>query len=228
MIGGLSDQAVNDNNGPEISLYMDSKDFVNGGQTSRNSVLLAYLSDENGINTTGTGIGHDITAIIDDDYSNVIVLNSHYQADKDDFTSGLVSFPLKNIEPGKHKLILKAWDVANNSSEKEIEFEVTGDFYISSVQNRPNPANQYSYFSFSHNQADAKLDVMIEIFNLAGTRVDYIVTEVGSDGLNSNPVYWNFGESATALTNGIYIYRITARNNYDEITASSGKLVIAR
>ncbi len=228
MIGGLSGQAVSDNTGPDISLYMDSKDFLNGGQTSRNPVLLAYLSDENGINTTGTGIGHDITAIIDDDYSNVIVLNSYYQADKDDFTSGLVSFPLKNLETGKHKLTLKAWDVANNSSETEIEFEVTGDFYISAVQNRPNPASQFSYFSFSHNQADAKLDVMIEIFNLAGTRVDYIVTEVGSDGLNSNPVYWNFGESATALTNGIYIYRITARNSYDEITASSGKLVIAR
>lgn len=228
MIGGLSDQAVNDNKGPDINLYMDSKEFVNGGQTSRNPVLLAYLSDDNGINTTGTGIGHDITAIIDDDYSNVIVLNSYYQADKDDFTSGLVSFPMKNLEPGKHKLTLKAWDVANNSSETEIEFEVTGDFYISSVLNRPNPANQYTYFSFSHNQADAKLDVMIEIFNLAGTRVDYIVTEVGSDGLNSNPVYWNFGESATALTNGIYIYRITARNNYDDITASSGKLIIVR
>ncbi len=228
MIGGLSGQAVADNNGPDISLYMDSKDFVNGGQTSRNPVLLAYLSDENGINTTGTGIGHDITAIIDDDYSNVIVLNSYYQADKDDFTSGLVSFPLKNLETGKHKLTLKAWDVANNSSETEIEFEVTGNFYISAVQNRPNPASQFSYFSFSHNQADAKLDVMIEIFNLAGTRVDYIITEVGSDGLNSNPVYWNFGESATALTNGIYIYRITARNSYNEITASSGKLVIAR
>ncbi len=228
MIGGLSGQAVADNNGPDISLYMDSKDFVNGGQTSRNPVLLAYLSDENGINTTGTGIGHDITAIIDDDYSNVIVLNSYYQADKDDFTSGLVSFPLKNLETGKHKLTLKAWDVANNSSETEIEFEVTGSFYISAVQNRPNPASQFSYFSFSHNQADAKLDVMIEIFNMAGTRVDYIITEVGSDGLNSNPVYWNFGESATALTNGIYIYRITARNSYNEITASSGKLVIAR
>jgi len=228
LIGGLSDQAVSDNEGPDISLFMDTKDFVNGGQTSRNPMLLAYLTDENGINTTGTGIGHDITAVIDDDYSNVIILNSYYQADKDDFTSGMVSFPLKNLEPGKHKLTLKAWDVANNSSETEIEFEVTGDFYISSVQNRPNPASQYTNFSFSHNQADAKLDVMIEIFNLAGTRVDYIVTEVGSDGLNSNPVYWNFGESATALTNGIYIYRITARNNYDEITASSGKLVIAR
>ena len=228
MIGGLSDKAVSDNTGPDINLYMDSKDFVNGGQTSRNPLLLAYLTDENGINTTGTGIGHDITAILDDDYSNVIVLNSYYQADKDDFTSGLISFPLKNLETGKHKLTLKAWDVANNSSEAEIEFEVTGDFYINSVQNRPNPASQYTYFSFSHNQADAKLNVMIEIFNLAGTRVDYIVTEVGSDGLNSNPVYWNFGESATALTNGIYIYRITARNNYDDITASSGKLVIAR
>jgi len=75
VIGGLSDQVVADNRGPQIKLFMDSRDFINGGKTSKNPLLLADLSDENGINTAGTGIGHDITAILDDDYSNVFVLN---------------------------------------------------------------------------------------------------------------------------------------------------------
>ena len=89
MIGGLSDETVEDNMGPEIELFMDSQDFISGDKTSKNPTLLAFLSDENGINTAGTGIGHDITAVFDDDYSNVMVLNNYYQADINNYKSGV-------------------------------------------------------------------------------------------------------------------------------------------
>ncbi len=228
MIGGLSDQVVEDNQGPEIELYMDSRDFVSGSKTSKNPTLKAYLSDENGINTAGTGIGHDITAVLDDDYSNVIVLNNYYQAVINNFKSGVVSYPFKNLTPGKHKITFKAWDVANNSSEAEIEFEVTSDFYISKVINTPNPVVDNTYFSFEHNQSDANLNVMIEIFDQLGRRVDFISTEVGSSGTKSNPIRWNFNETGTLLLNGIYIYRITAQNDDEIYFSKSGKMMIAR
>ena len=54
MIGGLSNQVVEDNQGPEIELFMDNRDFISGNTTSKNPTLEAYLSDENGINTAGT------------------------------------------------------------------------------------------------------------------------------------------------------------------------------
>lgn len=228
MIGGLSSKGIADNKGPDISLFMDSEDFTSGDKTSRNPMLLAYISDENGINTAGTGIGHDITAVLDDDYSKTMVLNQYYLADINDYTSGVLKFPLKNLSIGRHKLRLKAWDVANNSSEAEIEFEVTGDFIIRSVQNYPNPAVEYTSFRFEHNQADATLDVMIEIFDLSGKRIDYVMTEVGSSGLKSNPVMWNFNSSHTALGNGLYVYRITARNNLGTVTSASGKMIVSR
>lgn len=228
MIGGLSDQAVTDTQGPEIQLFMDSEDFESGDKTSKNPLLLAFISDENGINTAGTGIGHDVTAVIDDDFSNIIVLNNYYQSDKDNFTSGKINYPFQNLSVGKHKLRLKAWDVANNSSEAEIEFEVTGDFIIRSVQNSPNPVTGFTHFSFEHNQADATLEVMIEIFDLTGKRIDYIVTEVGSSGLKSNPVLWDFNSTKTAVGNGLYVYRITARNNSGIVTSASGKMTISR
>jgi hypothetical protein len=155
-------------------------------------------------------------------------LNQYYIADIDNFKSGVINFPFKDLQPGKHKLTLKAWDVANNSSEVQIEFEVTGDFIISSVQNTPNPAVGYTNFKFEHNQADATLDVMIEIFDLMGRRIEYITTEVGSAGLVSNPVMWDFNSTQTALGNGIYVYRITARNNSGVVTSSSGKMMISR
>ena len=228
IVGGLSDNVVDDNLGPEIKLYMDSEEFVSGDKTSKNPSLLAFLSDENGINTAGTGIGHDITAVLNDDFSNVLVLNNYYQADINNYKSGVVKFPFKNLPPGKHKLRLKAWDVANNSSEQEIEFEVTGDFYISQVINRPNPAAEYTYFSFEHNQSDANLRVMIEIFDQIGRRVEYIVRDVGSGGTQSNPIYWNFNETKTLLLNGIYIFRITAKNEDGIVYTKSGKMMITR
>lgn len=228
MIGGISNHSIGDNQGPEIELYMDSKEFVSGDKTSKNPTLKAYLSDENGINTAGTGIGHDITAVLDGDYSDVLVLNNYYQADINSYKSGIVSFPLKNLAPGKHTITLKAWDVANNSSEEQIEFEVTGDFYISQVLNTPNPAVDYTFFTFEHNQSGANLKVMIEVFDQMGRRVEYIISNAGSGGTKSNPIYWNFYDTQTSLLNGIYIYRITAQNDDGLYFSKSGKMMIAR
>jgi hypothetical protein len=228
VIGGLSDQTVVDKRGPEIELFMDTRDFTSGDKTSKNPTLIANLSDENGINTAGTGIGHDITAVMDNDYSNVMVLNNYYQADINDYKSGSVNFPFKNLTAGKHKLRLKAWDVANNSSEVEIEFEVTGEFYISQVINTPNPASDYTFFTFEHNQSDATLNVMIEIFDQMGRRVEYLTSEVGSGGTTSNPIRWDFNETRTLILNGIYIYRITAQNEDGIYFSKSGKMMISR
>ena len=228
VIGGNSDGSISDNQGPGIDLYMDNTDFISGGKTGKSTILLAYLSDENGINTVGTGIGHDITAILDDNYSNIMVLNNYYKADKNDYTSGKIEFPFQNLTVGKHHLKLKVWDVANNSSEAEIDFEVAGEFTISSVINQPNPATDFTFFTFEHNQAGAILDVVIEIFDQTGKRVNYINQQVGSNGTNSNPIRWDFSETQTGLRNGIYIYRVTAKNNEGLIAFHSGKLIVSR
>lgn len=228
VIGSNSDETVMDNLGPEIQLFLDSPSFTSGDQTSKSPKLLAILSDENGINTVGNGIGHDITAVLDNDYSNVIVLNNYYQSNLDDFTSGQVTFPFYDLSPGLHTIKLKAWDVANNSTEVEIEFNVSGDFYINAVSNYPNPFTSTTFFTFEHNHSDATLATIIEIFDLSGKRVDLLSEQVGSNGTVSNPVRWDINESGTQLKNGIYIYRITAKNNDGIITNKSGKMVVAR
>ncbi len=228
VIGGSSGNGIADNEGPEIDLYMDNTEFISGGRTGKNPTLLAFLSDENGINTVGTGIGHDIAAVLDNDYANVIILNKYYRSDLNNYTSGSINYRLQNLSVGKHKLVLKAWDVANNSTETEIEFEVSGDFTISQVLNYPNPATDYTYFTFEHNQSGEILDVLIEIFDQMGRRVDYIMQEVGSNGTTSNPVRWNFREMQTLLLGGIYPYRVTVKNNEGVIASDSGKIIISR
>jgi hypothetical protein len=227
MIGGPGSE-ITDNKGPEIEVFLDSPDFVSGDRVSKNPTLLAYLSDENGINTAGSGIGHDITAVLNNDYSKVMVLNNFYQANAGDFSNGTINFPMKDLPVGKHNLKLKAWDVANNSTEVEIDFEVTGEFVISQVTNYPNPASDYTFFTFDHNQADATFEVIFEIFDLNGSRIDYFATQVGSNGTTSNPVRWDLREANIQMRSGIYIYRVTAQNSDGLITTNAGKLIIAR
>ncbi len=228
VIGSSSNDLIQDNIGPQIDLFMDSENFKSGDRTSKSPAMLAFLSDENGINTVGNGIGHDITAVLDNDYSNVIVLNSFYQSNLDDFTSGSIIFPFQNLSVGTHNLKLKAWDVANNSTEVEIDFEVTGNFTIESVTNYPNPMQSYTFFTFEHNQAGTILETIVEIFDLSGRRIDYISQPVASNGTTSNPIRWDLHEANIQIKNGIYVYRITAKNGDGTITSKSGKIMISQ
>lgn len=82
------------------------------------------MFDENGINTVGNGIGHDLMAIIDENSSNPIILNEYYSADLDTYQSGTVNYAIPTLEKGPHTLSLKVWDVNNNSSESTIDFIV--------------------------------------------------------------------------------------------------------
>lgn len=226
-IGGSGSDIV-DNKGPEIQLYMDSKDFKSGDKTGKNPTLLAFLSDENGINTVGTGIGHDITAVIDNDYSNVFVLNNYYQSEKDDYTKGSIQYALRDLEVGMHSLKLKAWDVANNSTEAEIEFEVSGEFNIEEISNYPNPASNYTYFVLKHNQSDATLDVIFDIYDQNGRQIDRFQKQIGSSGGSTNPVRWDLSESQIAAVPGVYIYRAIVQNTDGVIASKSGKMIIVR
>jgi hypothetical protein len=227
MIGGPGSE-ITDNEGPEIELFLDSPDFVSGEKVSKNPTLLAYLSDENGINTAGSGIGHDITAVLNNDYSRVMVLNNFYQSNPGDFTSGTISYPMKDLPVGKHSLKLKAWDVANNSTEVEIEFEVTGEFVISQVTNYPNPVSDYTFFTFDHNQADATFEVIFEIFDQNGSRIDYFSTQVGFKRNSQQPGRWDLNEAKIQMRSGIYLYRVTAQNSDGLITSNAGKILVAR
>src|SRR5690606_15038619 len=127
MVGGTSSQGINDTEGPEIEIFMNDENFVYGGITDKNPVLLVKLSDDNGINVIGNSIGHDLTAVLNQNLQGTIILNDFYESAQDDYTRGMVNYPLTNLEPGLHTLTVKAWDIANNSSESIIEFVVVDE-----------------------------------------------------------------------------------------------------
>lgn len=223
-VGGSSGNSISDSKGPEINLFLNTESFKDGGKVSASSVLIANITDENGINTAGTGIGHDITAVLDGDYSNVMVLNDFFQYDKNSYTSGKIVFPLSNLAEGNHTLTVKVWDVLNNSSEVEINFVVKDDLRIENLYCFPNPVQEKTSFAFTHNQPDETFDVTLEVFQTSGTRVDMLQRKVGSQGTESLPFEWTPSPRLVKMTPGVYIYRITA--TIDGKTGSaSGRLV---
>jgi len=231
LIGGINENAAEDNIGPEIELFMNDEAFISGGITNENPHLLVKLFDENGINTS-SGIGHDIVAVLDDDVANSFRLNDYYEANLDDYQNGTINYPLRDISPGLHTLSLKAWDVYNNSSTSEIQFVVHDqdlELVISNVLNYPNPFINYTEFWFNHNSS-SDLSVSIQIFTISGKLVKTIngyVNTTNSSSL-SRDLSWDarddFGDK---VAKGVYIYRLTVRS--DQIgkqVSKTEKLVI--
>ncbi len=229
LIGGIDRNAPEDNTGPEIQLYMNDTNFVNGGITDDSPFLLALLNDDNGINTS-SGIGHDITGVLDGDDANPFVLNDYYEASVDDFTSGQVYFPLRDIEPGLHTLTVKAWDTHNNSVESDIQFVVSESegIELTRVLNYPNPFNNYTEFWFNHNRPFEPLDVQVQVMTISGKVVWSTVQNVTTPGFTSREITWDgkddFGQR---LGKGVYVYKIHVKSTLTNQSASKiEKLVI--
>lgn len=231
IVGGVDTTGLDDTEGPEIELFLNDENFVNGGLTNETPLLIAYLFDESGINTVGTGIGHDITAIIDGETSSPIVLNDYYEADLDTYQSGSVRFQLDGLEAGPHTLTFKAWDVNNNSSEETIEFTVReqSDLMIQNVFNYPNPFTTKTSFMFEHNQPTSSLETHIEIYTVTGRLVKTIMEDVKTTGFRVDGIQWDgkdeFGDQ---LAKGVYVYRVRVRNVDGETAQAMQKLYLLK
>jgi len=214
IIGGASDDPITDTEGPEIMLYMNDERFVNGGITGEHPMLLAYLSDESGLNTVGNGIGHDLVATLDGNSSGSIVLNEYYQSDLDSYRSGKVMYNFHNLPEGKHSLSLKAWDIFNNSSEVQIEFEVKANqaIRIISVKAYPNPFRDQVELEVEHNLFNAAVDLSFDIFTINGTHLFGTAPETYySQGYIAGILQWDGRNNhGVPMQDGVYLIRVRA------------------
>lgn len=230
-IGGINTNGLNDDLGPRIEMTLNDDNFANGGITNEKPILVANLFDESGINTAGSGIGHDITAVIDENTANAIILNEFYEADLDTYKSGKIRYQLSTLKPGEHTLTLKAWDVNNNSSEQTIEFVVQEEenIVLDHVLNYPNPFTTRTDFFFEHNQICSSLKTQIEIFTLSGRLIRTINQEVKTAGFRSEGITWDgrdeFGDQ---LAKGVYIYKLTVENDLGEKSSEIEKLYLLK
>ncbi|HET6767977.1 MAG TPA: type IX secretion system sortase PorU [Chitinophagaceae bacterium] len=229
VVGGSSAIPDNVKEGPEIKAWLNDKKFVNGSIVNQRPILILELNDSSGINTSGTGIGHDITAILDNNSNQLFNLNDSYEADLDKYGQGYARFQMPELEPGIHTLRIKVWDVLNNSSEYILDFSVVNDedLVIDHVLNYPNPFTTKTQFWFEHNKPGQDLLVQIHIFSLSGKVVKRIEKTINTFGNRSTEVDWDgrddFGDK---IGRGVYIYRIKVHCNGSKPRTVTEKLVI--
>jgi Peptidase family C25 len=214
IVGGTGNNAGSDHEGPQIKLFLNDEKFVNGGVTNQNPVLIVKLSDSSGINTVGTGIGHDIVATLDNDNRKFFNLNDFYQGDLNSYQQGAVRFQMPELAPGTHSIKLKAWDVLNNSNEAILEFIVANDEVpeLKHVLNYPNPFTTKTQFWFEHNKPGQPLDVRIQIMTITGRVIKTILQTITTEGNRSAEIEWDGkDEYGDKLGRGVYLYilRIT-------------------
>lgn len=231
IVGGIDTNGLNDMIGPEINLFLNEMNFVNGGLTNESPTLIVELFDESGINTVGNGIGHDITLVIDGQTSNPIILNEYYSANIDSYQEGGIIYNLDQLSEGSHELVFKVWDVNNNSSESRLEFVVqkAKDLSLKHVLNYPNPFTTSTDFYFEHNQVCSSIDVQIQIFTVSGKLIKTINQNVSTSGFRSEGVFWDgLDEYGDKLARGVYIYKLTVRNEEGKTADKVEKLVLLR
>lgn len=227
IVGGMSATPVNDTEGPQIELYMNDENFVNGGTVNTSPTLLVKLKDDLGINTTGNGIGHDLIAIIDG--KEQTVLNNYYEAERDSFNCGTVRYPYEKLSAGTHTVKVRAWDILNNVAESELEFVVVNDEgpVLEHVLNYPNPFTTNTSFYFEHNLPGTELDILITIYTISGKVVKTINTQQVTEGFRSQPIPWDgrddFGDR---LGRGTYLYRLKVRTPDGQQAEKFEKIVI--
>ncbi len=214
-IGGINENAPEDNIGPAIQLFLNDESFVSGSTTNNSPILIAKLQDASGINTA-SGIGHDIVAILDGDETNPFILNDFYETEVDDFTRGIVNFKLRDIEPGLHTLSVKGWDVYNNSGTQEIQFVVADGqgLVLENVLNYPNPFINYTEFWFTHNSPiNDILEVQIQVFTVSGKVVWTKNQTLSGKSTYREDIQWDgrddFGDR---IGKGVYVYKISVKS----------------
>ncbi|MGC8802637.1 MAG: type IX secretion system sortase PorU, partial [Bacteroidales bacterium] len=230
VVGGVSQRMAEDLEGPRIRLFMNDTNFVDGGITDPNPRLLVKLYDASGINATGIGIGHDISAILDD-VRQLYVLNDYYQSDMNDFRSGSVVFPFTNLPEGEHRIKVAAYDIYNNYAEAYLSFRVIGDHVlkIQRVYNYPNPMTDFTSFVIEHNWPNQKVTVEIDIFSLTGEKVGMLRYKGTFEGYMSPPIRWNRNSgNGINATPGFYVYRVRMKDDSGNTAENYGKLLIVR
>lgn len=235
IIGGTAN-TVQDDTPPTIQVFLNTQDFAFGGITDKNPKILVQCSDDYGMNVTGTSLGHDLTAVLDDNVLETIVLNDFYESEQDNAKKGKALYPLRDLAPGRHKLRVKGWDIANNSGEGYTEFVVAedGKAALAHVLNYPNPFTTSTEFQFEHNLSGQMLDVQISIFSVSGKLVKTLIHSAPAEGFRVTDIHWNGrDEYEDTLARGVYLYRVKVRGtdaSGAQVTAESDfeKLVILK
>ena len=204
---GAADQTATDGVGPSIYCYLNSSSFTNGDKVNSTPYFYAELTDKDGINASGNGIGHDLELVIDGKMTQTYVLNDYFQYD-----------------------FFRAWDVLNNSSTAELTFTVAEGLEptLRSVSCTKNPATTSTTFLITHDRMGSQLDVRLEIFDTSGRQL-YSHAESGASQGNTYTLDWDLTvDGGSRLQTGVYLYRVLISSEGGTWASKANKLIVLR
>lgn len=226
VLGGSA--ALTDTVGPKIFCYLNTPDFVSGDRVNTTPYFVAQISDDDGINATGNGVGHDMQLIIDGKATQTYTLNDNFTYDFGTYTSGSVGFTLPMLEPGPHKLMFRAWDTMNNPSTVQLDFKVVKGLKptIYNVSATRNPASTSTTFIISHNFGGSDVDVILDVYDLSG-RLLWTHSESGPSTTGTYSVDWDLTQNnGYRVPTGVYLYRARVSCDGSGAASKARKLVI--
>lgn len=227
IVGGTA-TVDNDSIGPSIFCYLNSPSFVNGGNVNSTPYFVAQITDANGINSTGNGIGHDLQLIIDGDMAKTYTLNDNFVYDFGTYTSGTTYYQIPELSAGKHTLKFRAWDILNNSSTVSLDFNVVRGLTpkLFNVGVTKNPASTSTTFIINHDRVGTTMDVDIDVFDASGR----LLWTRHESGVSTNGAYtstWDLcTDNGQQLQTGVYLYRVRVACEGSSQASKANKLVV--
>jgi hypothetical protein len=155
------------------------------------------------------------------------VLNSYFEQAPGDYTSGTVTFPIPELPEGKHELMLRAWDMMNNSTTVYLGFKVIYDLQPRfTIDVTESPAREQTTFVITHDRPGQSASVSIQVADMNGS-VQWTNTVTDSSNTGVTLVPWNLhGNSGHRMQPGLYIVRASVGTDGGGSSSASCKLVI--
>ena len=156
------------------------------------------------------------------------VLNDYFQYDFGDYRSGSLNYSLPQLPAGRHKLLFRAWDVMNNSSTAELEFNVVKGLEpsIFSIDCTKNPAKTETTFIVTHDRTGSQVDIEIDVFDTSGRQL-WTHKETGVSSSQASTVTWDLTTTGGhRLSTGVYLYRVRLSSEGSSQASKAKKLII--
>ena len=240
-----------DNENPILDVTFDGYHILDGDIVSPSPLITIQLDDEN-----------QYLALSDTSLFNVYILHPDGLVQEISFMDDFVTFyPATELSENKatvelrptflneglYQLIVQAEDATGNQSgsiDYKVQFEVITRKAISNILNYPNPFSTSTQFVYTLTGDEVPEYFKIQIMNVSGR----IVKEITQDemgplkvGRNKSEYRWDGTDTyGNRLANGVYLYRIVAKNasgeDFEKIQTGAdtffkrgfGKMVILR
>ena len=219
------DYSATNENPPEIEIFIDSETFQEGDIVSSSPLMIAKLSDDNGLNTLSEP-GHNMIMLLDS-VNEPINVTSGFIYDTNSHTSGLLTWQIEDLEEGEHELTLIVYDNFNSPSIKKVSFITKSDkkIGINDLLTYPSPYKGKGNIDFTFTLTE-NADIVITIYTVAGKKIRTIKEYNLATGFVQIP--WNArDEDGDKIANGTYFYKVKAKDSLNgDVKEKIEKLVI--